>query len=91
MAHLRQCSHGALGKPRGWTREVIETRGLPGTGRLPSIQSPELLRPGKGTKCTPQQGLSPCRVPKDLSGFDLGRAQNVGPTWDSALAEHPEA
>ena len=90
-AHLRQCSHGALGKPRGWTMEVIETHGLPGAVQSPSTRSSELLRPGQGTKRTPPPHLSPCRVPRTRSGFDLGRAQNAGPTCDGVLAEHPEA
>ena len=33
--------------------EVIKTHSSPGIVHMPSTWSPELLRPGKGTKCTP--------------------------------------
>ena len=52
-AHLRQCSHGESGKLSGQMQEVIKTYHAPRTVRLPRTWSPELLRPGKGTKCTP--------------------------------------
>ena len=65
--------------------------GPPGTVHSPSTQSPELLGPGKGTKLTTHLGLCPCRARKNLSGLDLESAQNAGPTWDNALAEHAEA
>ena len=58
------------------------------TVHSPSTRLPELLGPVKGTKHTPQPSLSPCRVPKNLSGLDLGRAVNAEPTWDSAIANH---
>ena len=50
--NLRQCSHGAPRKPQARTREVIKIHGPPGTVHLPRTWSPELLGPGKGTKCT---------------------------------------
>ena len=65
--------------------------GLPGTVRSPSTWSPELFGPDKGTEVTAHLGLCPCRAPENLRSLDLGSAQNTGPTWDSALAEHPEA
>ena len=37
------------------TREEIKKHSLPGTVPLPSTWSPEVLRPGKGTKCMPNQ------------------------------------
>ena len=55
MAHLRWCSHSTPGKLSSWDREVIKTHSPPGTVSSPSTWSPELLRPRKGTKCTPNQ------------------------------------
>ena len=64
-----------------------QTHGPPGTVHLPSIQSSGLLEPGESTKSTALPGLCPCGVPENqnLSGLDLGNAQNAGPTLDSAL------
>ena len=52
----------------------------------PSTWLPELLRPGKGTKCRPSQV---CGLPENLnlSSLDLGSARNPGPTLDSSPAE----
>ena len=72
----------------GW---VNKTHNPPGTVHAPSTRSPELLGPEMSTKCTANLGLCPCGAPKNLSSLDLGSAQNAGPTWDSALAEHPGA
>ena len=47
---------------------MFKMHGSQGTLHLPSTQLPELLRPGKDTKCTTQQGLCPCRAPWSLSG-----------------------
>ena len=44
--------------------------GPSGTVSSPSTQSPELLRPGKGTKSTAHLGVCPCRAPENLSGLD---------------------
>ena len=58
--------------PGNWeagTREVIKMHSPPGTVRLPSTQSPQLLGPGKDTKCISQLGLSPLQSswePKQL-------------------------
>ena len=52
-AHLRWCSCGTPGKPSG--QDQIKIHNPSGTVHLPSIWSPELLRPGKGTKHTPNQ------------------------------------
>ena len=49
---------------------VFKMHGSQGTLHLPTTQLPELLRPGKDTKCTTQQGLCPCRVPENLSSLD---------------------
>ena len=71
-------------------------QGPPGRVCWPSTCSPELLRPGKGTKRTPNS-LCPCRVPRvsenlNLSRLDLRSAWNPGPALDSALQStlHPE-
>ena len=53
MAPLRRCSQGAPGKPSRWDGEEIKMHGPCGTMRSPSNWSPELLRPEKGTKRTP--------------------------------------
>ena len=53
MAHLRWCFHSASGKLSSWTREVIKMHCPPGTVHSPSTRSPELLRTGKSTGCTP--------------------------------------
>ena len=53
MAHLRHCSCSTPGKPSSQDWEVIKTHGPPGTVHSPVTWSPELLRPGKGTKCMP--------------------------------------
>ena len=52
---------------------------------LASTWSPELLGPGKGTKCRPNQ-VCFCGVPKylNLSGLDLGNAYNPGLASDSS-------
>ena len=42
-----------LGNQAARTREGIKMHGPPGTVCSPSTWLPELLRPGKGTKCTP--------------------------------------
>ena len=55
----------------------------------PCTQSSEWLGPGKDTKCIAHLGLCPCRAPENLRSLDLGSAQNAGPTWHSALIEHP--
>ena len=52
-AHLRQCSCDTPGTPSGQEGEVIKMHDPPGTVHSPSTWSPELIRPGKGTKCTP--------------------------------------
>ena len=72
------------------TMEVIKIHGPPGTVHSPSSWSPGLLGTGKGTKCTPNQVCS-CRVSENLSGLDLGSAQNSRPALDSAPVEHPLA
>ena len=73
------------------TRKVHKTHGPPGTVHSPSIWSPEQLGPGKGTKHIAHLSVCPWRVPENLSGLDLGSIWNSGPTWDSALMEHPGA
>ena len=65
-------------------------RGPPGTVCWPSTQSPEWLGPGKGAKHTAHLGCS-MESTESLSGLDMGSAQNSGPSWDSALTEHPVA
>ena len=65
--------------------------GPPGTVSSPSTWSSELLRPGKGTKTHSPSGSVPLLSTENLNGLDLGSARNAGPTWDSALAEHPGA
>ena len=52
-AHVRWCSGGATRKPRGWDQGGDKRHRTPGTVRSPSTWSPELLGPGKGTKCMP--------------------------------------
>ena len=42
-----------LGNPAAGTREVIKMHGPPGTVCSPSTWLPELVWPGKDTKCTP--------------------------------------
>ena len=54
-AHLRWCSRGAPRKPSAQDRGGDKDHGPPGTVHSPSTWSPELLRPGKGTKPTPNQ------------------------------------
>ena len=85
----RRTAH--LGNQVAGTREVNKTYSPPGTVCSPNIWSPELFRPGKGTKHTTQLGLCPCGAPENLRCLDLGSAWNAGSTWDSALAEHPGA
>ena len=82
--------------PGNWvsgTREVNKMHGPPGTVHSPSTWSSELLSPGKGTKTQTRSpsGSVPLLSTKNLNGLDPGSAQNAGPTWDSALAEHPGA
>ena len=69
------------------TWEVIKMHGPTGTVCSPSTGLTELLGPGKGTKKHAQLSLCPCGVPENLnlSGLDLGSAQNAGPALDSAL------
>ena len=55
MAHLRWHSSGTLGNQAAGTRELIKTHVSPGAVHLPSTWSPELLRPGQGTKHSPSQ------------------------------------
>ena len=55
MAHLRWCSRATPRKAVARTDEVIKIHGPPGTVCSPSTWSPELLRPGKDTKHTPNQ------------------------------------
>ena len=46
---------GYLGNHVAGTGEVIKMDGPAGTVHLPNAWWPELLGPGKGTKCTPNQ------------------------------------
>ena len=89
--HLGLWLCGHPGNQVAGTRVVHQIHSPPGTVHLPSTQSPEWLGPGKGAKHTAHLGLCHGRAPENLSSLDLGSAQNAGPTWDTALAEHPEA
>ena len=62
---------------------------VPGTVHLLSTRMPGRLGPGKDEKCTAHLGLCLCGAPERLSSLDLGSAQITGPSWDSALVEHP--
>ena len=64
----------------------------PGTVCSPSTWLPELLGPGKGTKCTPKLvcGLMEC-LNLNLCSVDLGSTRNAGLTLDSNPAEQPGA
>ena len=64
MTHLRQCSCCAPGKPSSRTGEVIKMQGPAGTVCLPNTWSPELLGPGKGTKCTPNRVCTLAEYPR---------------------------
>ena len=55
MAHLRQYSHCAPRKLSSWDPGGDKTYHTPGTVYSPSTWSSELLRPGKYTKCRPNQ------------------------------------
>ena len=80
MAHLRRCSHCAPRKLSSWDRGGDKKHRQTGSVRSPSIWSPELLRPGKGTKHRPnQRSLCFCGVLENLnrSGLDLGNAHNL--------------
>ena len=88
--YLWWCSRGAPGEPQARTREVIKMRGASGTVCSSSTGLPELLGPGRYKTHSPS-GPLPCKALENLSSSDLGIAWNVGPTWDSALAEHPGA
>ena len=50
MAHLRWCSLSAPRKPSSWHRGGDKMHCPPGESVLTKHWSPELLRPGKGTK-----------------------------------------
>ena len=67
------------------TGEVIRCTAQLGRGHSPSTWSPELLRPGKGTKhlCGAPESLN-------LSGSDLGSARNPQPALDSSLQSNLE-
>ena len=54
-AHLRWCSRGAPRKPSSQDWGGDKMHHTPGTVCSPSTWSPKLLRPGKGTKCMPNQ------------------------------------
>ena len=80
--------------PENWvsgTREVIKMHGSPGTGHSQSTWPPELLQPGKGTKHAPNRACALAEYPRTWTSLDLGSVRSTGPTWDSALAEHPGA
>ena len=60
-AHLRWCSPGwvwGAGNRAAGTGEVINMHSPYGTVHSPSTWSPELLRPGEGTKCMPNPEYS---------------------------------
>ena len=92
MAHLRWCSGCAPRKPCSWDWGGDKMHCPPGSVCSPSIWSPEVLRPGKGTKHRPNR-VCFCGVPKNLnlSGLYLGSARNSGSTSDSSWAEQPRA
>ena len=90
--HTWDCA--LVANPRNWvarTGEVNKTHGPSETMCSSSTWSPELLRPGKGTKHTAHLGLCFCGTPENLSSLVLGTTWNAGHTWDSATAEHPGA
>ena len=55
MVHLKRCSGCTPRKPSGWDWGGNKTYCLSGRLCSPSIWSPEVLRPGKGTKREPNQ------------------------------------
>ena len=57
-AYLTRCSGGAPGKLSGRRRTVHLGKCPPGIVCSPNTRSPELLRPGKGTKTHAQLSLS---------------------------------
>ena len=91
-AHPRRHSHCTPRKPSGWEGGGDKTHRPPGRGCSPSTWSPELLRPGKGTKRRPNRACAfvECREPEP-EGSDLGSACNTGPALHSFPAEQPGA
>ena len=63
-AHLRWHSHGAPRNRAAGIGEVIKTHRPPGIVNSPCTWSPELLRPGKGTKFRPNQVCAFVEYPK---------------------------
>ena len=72
MAHLGLCSLSALGQVSSWSRHVSMMHDPHWTVHSKSTLSPELLKPGKGTKYTAHLCLYPCRAPENLSKIALG-------------------
>ena len=91
-AHPRRHSHCTPRKLSGWEGGGDKTHRPPGRGCSPSTWSPELLRPGKGTKRRPNRACAfvEYREPEP-EGSDLGSACNAGPALHSFPAERPGA
>ena len=85
-----------LGTCAGCTPRKLNSRDRGGDKsqqpRSPNTWSPELLGPGKGTKCRPNWVCASEELPKylNLSGLDLGSAYNPGPASDSSQQSNLE-
>ena len=64
MAYTEMVLMPHLGNQAAGTREVIKMHGPPGTAHSPSTWLPELLEPGKGTKCTPNGVCASVEYPR---------------------------
>ena len=89
--HSWDCAPMVPRKLRSRGRGGVEDARTLGMGCSTSTQSPELLRPGKTTKCTAHRDLCPCGASENLSSLKLGSARNTVSTWDSALAKRAGA
>ena len=87
MAHLRRCADCIPRKLIGRDSRGDKSQ----QPQSPSTWSPELLEPGKGTKCRPIQ-VCLCGIPGNLNlnSLELGNALNPGPTSDSSRQSNLE-
>ena len=77
--HAWDCAPMASGKLSSRGRGSVEDARTLGMGCSTNTQSPELLGPGKSTKCTAHRDLCPCGASENLSSLELGSARTQCP------------